>query len=436
MLIAYWLVLTFLIGVVVGSFLNVCVARLPYEKSLLWPGSRCGNCLQPIRWYDNVPIASYLWLWGRCRTCGAAYSIRYLLIELLAGLGFVGLFYVEVVRNVHRWPDQGQAWQVAQGIYPIEWWLAWGFHALLFSFLMTAAACDLSGGERRREIPVSLTLVGTLIGLIGAVLFPWPWPSTPAQALPKPRPMAPPGFEWIDGEIGLGVFPWPVCGPLPDWLEPGTWQLGLATGIAGALAGSFFLRAMAFLSSKGLGKEALGLGDADLMMMAGSFLGWQPVIVAFFLGPLFALVLTVGKAVIVFCQPTIKVRIGLENGKPVYHVDGERVAEKNLADALDRAATKTGKRAVYIYGPGITDEAVSAVEEAAANTTVRRVLTLGLMPFGPSLACGVMLACLGWRWIGAYVQALFFWGTLVLWLGVLMLGLMFVLTFLLRLLRR
>src|SRR5262245_59427002 len=104
MALAFWLILVFVTGASVGSFLNVCMSRLPFEKSLLWPSSRCGNCIQPIHWYDNLPIISYLWLRGRCRTCGQSYSIVYCLVELGTALGFVGLFLLEVVMNVHNWP--------------------------------------------------------------------------------------------------------------------------------------------------------------------------------------------------------------------------------------------------------------------------------------------------------------------------------------------
>src|SRR5436305_11588297 len=97
-----WFALIFILGAIVGSFLNVCIHRLPFEKSIFWPlGSRCGNCFQPIRWYDNLPLISYWLLRGRCRLCGASFSARYFLIELLTGLGFVGLFYVEIILNVH-----------------------------------------------------------------------------------------------------------------------------------------------------------------------------------------------------------------------------------------------------------------------------------------------------------------------------------------------
>src|SRR5260370_29463610 len=65
---AYWLALTFVFGAAIGSFVNVAAARLPLEKSLIWPGSRCGRCLQPVPWYDNLPLASHLWLPRRCRS--------------------------------------------------------------------------------------------------------------------------------------------------------------------------------------------------------------------------------------------------------------------------------------------------------------------------------------------------------------------------------
>src|SRR5436189_2671748 len=103
MALALSLLFVFLVGASIGSFLNVAIARLPLEKSLIWPSSRCGACLQPIRWYDNVPLLSYLWLKGRCRTCGQAYSPIYLLVELGTALGFVGLFWLEVVEDIHHW---------------------------------------------------------------------------------------------------------------------------------------------------------------------------------------------------------------------------------------------------------------------------------------------------------------------------------------------
>src|SRR3954471_24236672 len=93
----FWFVFVFLVGAAMGSFINVCVARLPFEKSILWPGSHCFKCFQPVRWYDNLPLLSYWILRGRCRRCRAPFSIRYFLVELFTGLAFAGLFYADVV---------------------------------------------------------------------------------------------------------------------------------------------------------------------------------------------------------------------------------------------------------------------------------------------------------------------------------------------------
>jgi leader peptidase (prepilin peptidase)/N-methyltransferase len=148
---------------------------------------------------------------------------------------------------------------------------------------------------------------------------------------------------------------------LPAWLPPGSWQLGLATGLAGMLVGTLMMRAVRFLFSTGLGIEAMGLGDADLMMMAGAFLGWQLVVMAFFVSVLPALVVGVIQ-LIVFRDNTL--------------------------------------------------------------------------PFGPSLAMGVMLSWLGWAWLGPPLQHVFFWGLIMAICASLGAVLMLVTSFLLRLIRR
>jgi len=371
----FCLVFVFVFGAMVGSFLNVCIARLPLEKSFIWPSSRCGHCLQPIRWYDNIPLISYWVLRGRCRTCGASFSIQYFSVELLTGLLFVLLFYLEIFRNVHDLDViKSNQYMIHNGIPPWQGLVVFGFHAILMSFLLVASFCDLD----RQTIPLSLTVTGTIIGLIGAVLFPWPWPYAPGGAIVPPLP-----WHRMGVVIKEGLYPWPVWA-LPDvpWLMPGgNFQTGLATGLAGVLAGTLVLRGVRFLFGLGMGSEymeeapepeegqtswfggrafswfgrvggkALGLGDADLMMMAGAFLGWQPILVAFFVAVL----------------------------------------------------------------PGV----VMGLSQAAlrGHTT---------LPFGPALAIGVMMTCLGWQTIGPSVQVFFFDGPFILILavvcGVLMIG--------------
>ncbi len=76
---------SWLFGLVIGSFLNVCIARLPFGRSIAKPASHCPRCKTPIRFYDNIPIVSYLLLRARCRSCGEPISWRYPLVELLNG---------------------------------------------------------------------------------------------------------------------------------------------------------------------------------------------------------------------------------------------------------------------------------------------------------------------------------------------------------------
>jgi len=85
----FWTITAFLFGAVVGSFLNVCIHRLPRGHSVVSPRSRCYACGKSIRWFDNLPIVSYLLLGGKCRDCGAPFSIRYWMVEWLTAFLFI-----------------------------------------------------------------------------------------------------------------------------------------------------------------------------------------------------------------------------------------------------------------------------------------------------------------------------------------------------------
>ncbi len=270
------LLFAFLFGLGIGSFLNVLIARLPFDKSVIWPGSRCGACFRSLRFSDNLPILGYLRLRGRCRFCGTTFSSRYLWIELGTGLLFVALFVMELVFNWHGIPGLANPnWQWGQ-FPPLRAWGYFAALAFLFSALLASAAIDLN----YRVIPGHLTYVGTVVGLIVSTIAPWPWPSE-ASAVP----VVPPGdFGWMDprlqGLIPTGLAVWPFWGPPPDWVPAGSWQLGLLTGVIGATVGQFTGRTVKWLFESGIGREALGLGDADLMMMIGAFLGWQIAVLA------------------------------------------------------------------------------------------------------------------------------------------------------------
>ena len=82
------LLLAVLFGLIIGSFLNVCIVRLPEDESIVAPSSRCRSCAAPVAWRDNIPVASFVILGGRCRHCGAPFSARYPLVEVLTGVLF------------------------------------------------------------------------------------------------------------------------------------------------------------------------------------------------------------------------------------------------------------------------------------------------------------------------------------------------------------
>jgi leader peptidase (prepilin peptidase) / N-methyltransferase len=86
-----WVGFALVFGLCVGSFLNVVIHRLPRDESIVHPSSHCPRCRTPLRWFDNLPLVSYLWLRGRCRGCGARIPLRYPVIELVTGLLFAGV---------------------------------------------------------------------------------------------------------------------------------------------------------------------------------------------------------------------------------------------------------------------------------------------------------------------------------------------------------
>jgi leader peptidase (prepilin peptidase) / N-methyltransferase len=79
-------------GLIVGSFLNVCIHRIPRKQSIVWPASRCASCERPLAWFENLPVLSYAALGGRCRTCGTRISIRYPIVELVTAAAFAFAF--------------------------------------------------------------------------------------------------------------------------------------------------------------------------------------------------------------------------------------------------------------------------------------------------------------------------------------------------------
>lgn len=136
------------VGLIVGSFLNVCIYRLPRRLSIVSPRSRCPGCLSPIKAWQNIPVLSYLLLRGKCHNCGSPISIRYPLVELLNGLLYLGLYYK----------------------FGPEWYPA--LYMLLASVLVVITFIDLEF----QLIPNVITLPAILIGIVlSTFLLPDPY---------------------------------------------------------------------------------------------------------------------------------------------------------------------------------------------------------------------------------------------------------------------
>lgn len=138
----YVAVLAGMFGLIVGSFLNVCTFRWPNDESVVAPRSHCPSCDQLIVWYDNIPVASYLILGGRCRSCSASISVQYPLVEFATGLIWAGLFWY-----------QGLSGEALRGAI---------FLTILFGIALTDARYYL--------IPDEFSLGGLVLGLATAFL--------------------------------------------------------------------------------------------------------------------------------------------------------------------------------------------------------------------------------------------------------------------------
>ncbi len=257
-MLVWMLLLLFLVGSCIGSFLNVCIARLPAGKSLFWPPSHCGQCATPIRSQDNLPLLSYWLLGGRCRACGAPFSMRYFWVELTTGLAFVLLFFLEIGLNVHHLSSFGHGGYWYLGLLPDNAIPFLVVHLVAFCLLLAAYCCDLE----HKRVPASIVGVGLLLALVAGGLFPWPWPDLQTE---------------IDHS---GQQLWPFWGPLPDWLPPGSSQLGLVNVLVGALAGGLLAALLRLALLRGSLLQALHHGDVGLCLLGGAFLGWQPVLTA------------------------------------------------------------------------------------------------------------------------------------------------------------
>src|SRR5438874_4160798 len=215
-------------GVVIGSFLNVVIRRLPEGNSIIRPRSHCPNCKRLIRSYDNVPILSYFLLGGRCRHCNRKISIRYPLVEALSGI--VGLLMYD---------------KFGLGI---EWVIFFSFSAAL----IVLAFIDLD----HRILPDPITLNGIWVGVLASVYL--------AQVSPLvARLLRTAGLEVTNARV-----------------------IALIASLIGALVGGGLLWGVAGAYLRLRGIEGMGFGDVKMMAMVGAFLGAPLALLTIMIGSL------------------------------------------------------------------------------------------------------------------------------------------------------
>ena len=297
----WWGVLPFVfwLGAICGSFLNVCVYRLPqYPHGQFWPAikglwspaSCCPRCRQVIPWHDNVPVFGWLMLRGRCRNCRMWISPQYPLVELCNGLLFVLVYWLEVPTGMRAPLEESCLFsKLGPQVYPGLGWLSpelWVhlrllYHLVLIEALLAASLIDL----RLMIIPDTVTLPAMSFGVVAAAIcgrlgiLPV-WFQEPRLA----RDFSFVGPDWLQWMVTDGPA-------VPEWINAHPYLHGLAVSLAGLIAGGGLTWLVRVVGTWGLKREAMGDGDVVLMAMVGAFIGWQPVIIAFFLAPAFVFVL-------------------------------------------------------------------------------------------------------------------------------------------------
>lgn len=216
----FWGIYAFFIGGCIGSFLNVCIYRIPAGVSVISPRSNCPRCHAMIAWHDNIPWISYLALRARCRHCGGAIASRYFWVETLTGLLFLAVWLKFGFEPGAR--PLGLAPITDMGLVPVYWTVVAG--------LILATFVDLD----HMIIPDRVSIGGIVAGVALSACF-------------------------------------------PSLHEVGTVTGALLRSLGGAAAGFFSLWGVALLGRMVFKKEAMGFGDVKLLGAMGAFFGWRAV---------------------------------------------------------------------------------------------------------------------------------------------------------------
>jgi len=219
--------LSFIFGTVIGSFLNVCIYRIPREESIAYPGSHCTSCDQPISFYYNIPIISYFLLGGKCQHCKSSISGRYPLVELISGLLFLAT-----------------VWKFGLSIETL-------FYLLLISSLIAITFIDFE----HKIIPNVITYPGILIGILYSALI----------------------TDWDN--FGQAIHTFNETQNLFSMLR----ELPILDSIFGIILGGGILLLIAYFYKALKKRDGMGMGDVKLLAMIGAFFGWEGVLFVIFL---------------------------------------------------------------------------------------------------------------------------------------------------------
>lgn len=237
----------FLFGLVFGSFLNVCIYRLPRDLSVVSPRSMCPNCGEAIAFYDNIPVLSWVILRGRCRYCNARISPRYAVVELLTGIFFVVAYALPRT----GWFEESCRRVLLSSYGPVPA----PYEPNALAFQLSALAFFLVGliftDAETKLLPDLLTKPGIAVGLAFSLVVP------------------------VEGPAGVFLR------SIENWRI-----LSFLNSVAGAVLGSAFILGIALAYEAMRKVEGMGRGDVKLMGLIGAFLGVKLTLLVLLLGSL------------------------------------------------------------------------------------------------------------------------------------------------------